>query len=87
MNKLPAISIPVKSSSNLTREPKKPVERGVRPDAYRERPRTASSRTRQSGKLHSRIAGFMAFVAAVFVSMIAAVTVASHDDPLMLGGF
>lgn len=44
-------------------------------------------RVRQSGKLHSRFAGHMAFGAAVLVSLVAAATVASHDVPLMLGGF
>ena len=42
---------------------------------------------RQSGKLHSSFAGHIAFGAAVFVLLMAAATIASHDVPLMLGGF
>lgn len=43
-------------------------------------------RGRQSGRLHPRLAPYLAFLAAVFVSLVAAATVASHDVPLMLGG-
>lgn len=43
-------------------------------------------RTRQSGKLHARLAPYLAFVAAVFGCLVAAATVASQDVPLMLGG-
>jgi hypothetical protein len=43
-------------------------------------------RTRQSGKLHARLAPYLAFVAAVFGCLVAAATVASQDMPLMLGG-
>lgn len=43
-------------------------------------------RARQSGRLHPRLASCLAFLAAVFVSLLAAATVASHDVPLMLGG-
>ncbi len=43
-------------------------------------------RARQSGGLHPRLAPYLAFVAAVLVSLVAAATVASHDVPLMLGG-
>ena len=42
---------------------------------------------RQSGKIHSLLAACMAFGAAVFVSLIAAAVVASHDMTLMPGGF
>ena len=45
------------------------------------------SNTRQSGKIHSLFTACMAFGAAVFVSLMAAATVASYDMPLMLGGF
>ena len=45
-----------------------------------------SSRVYQSGKFDSKFAPYIAFVIAVFVSFIAAVTVASHDLPLVLGG-
>ena len=49
---------------------------------------TGGRRAHQSGKLHSsRFGGYMAFVAAACVSIMAAATVASHDLPLMLGGF
>jgi hypothetical protein len=44
-------------------------------------------RARQSGKLHPRFAGHIAFGTAVFVSLMAAATIASHDVPLILGGF
>lgn len=43
-------------------------------------------RARQSGRLHPRLAPYLAFLAAVLVSLLAAATVASHDVPLMLGG-
>lgn len=88
MNKsLPAVSVPVGPPVNLAVECKKPVEDGLAPAAKCEGQRVARVRARQSGKLHTRFAGYMAFGAAVFVSMIAAATVASHDVPLMLGGF
>jgi len=87
MNKLPAISTPVQDPVNPTGECKKTVKGGAAPDAHREEKRTSGYRARQSGKLHSRFAGYMAFGAAVFVSLMAAATVASHDVPLMLGGF
>ncbi len=43
-------------------------------------------RTRQSGKLHARLAPYLAFVGAVLGCLVAAATVASQDVPLMLGG-
>jgi len=46
----------------------------------------ANARVCQSGKFDSEFAPYIAFVIAVFVSFIAAVTVASHDLPFMLGG-
>lgn len=47
----------------------------------------ACSLARQSGKLHSQLAAYLAFAATAFVCIIAAAMVASHDLPLMLGGF
>ncbi|WP_029525302.1 hypothetical protein [Polaromonas glacialis] len=86
MNKsLSAVSVPVGQPASLAAERKKPFQGGQ--TAKREEQRIPGFRVRQSGKLHSRFAGYMAFGAAVFVSMIAAATVASHDVPLMLGGF
>ena len=86
MNKsLSAVSVPVSQPASLAAERKKPVQGGQ--TAKREEQRIRGFIARQSGKLHSRFAGHMAFGAAVFVSMIAAATVASHDVPLMLGGF
>ena len=46
-----------------------------------------SARVYQAGKFDSKFASYIAFVIAVFVCFIAAVTVVSHDLPLMLGGF
>ena len=48
---------------------------------------TNFSFARQSGKLHSQLAAYLAFSATAFVCVIAAAMVASHDLPLMLGGF
>lgn len=48
---------------------------------------TAASRSRQAGKLNARLGAWLAFGAAVFVSIVAAVAVASHELPLSLGGF
>ena len=90
MNKsLPAVSvsIPADLPANLAVERQQPVEDGPAPVVKCEVRKISRFRLRQSGKLHSRFAGYMAFGAAVLVSMIAAVTVASHDVPLMLGGF
>ena len=42
---------------------------------------------RQSGKIDFRLATCMAFGAVVFVSLMAAAVVASHDMTLMPGGF
>ena len=84
---LPAISITAGLPVNTAVECNKPVKDGPAPTTKREGQRIARFRTRQSGKLHSRFAGYLAFGAAVCVSMIAAATVASHDVPLMLGGF
>lgn len=83
---LPAVSVPAGLPVNLAAERKTPVKDDA-PAIKREGRSIARARARQSGKLHSRFAGYMAFGAAVFVSMIAAATVASHDVPLMLGGF
>ena len=47
----------------------------------------AASRIRQAGKLDARLGGYLAFGAAVLVSIVAAAAVASHDLPLILGGF
>lgn len=44
-------------------------------------------RNHQCGKVHPRLGSYLAFLAAVLVSMVAAATVASNDVPLMLGGF
>ena len=84
---LPAISVPAGLPVNTAVVCNKPVEDGPSPTTKREGPRIARFRTCQSGKMHSRFAGYLAFGAAVCVSMIAAATVASHDIPLMLGGF
>ena len=88
MNKsLPAVSVSAGPPAKQAFDYKKSVEDGPVPAARCEGRRIARFRARQSGKLHSRFAAYMAFGAAVFISMIAAVTVASHDVPLMLGGF
>jgi len=50
-----------------------------------DRQQGATARKCQSGKFYSRFAPYIAFVIAVLVSFIAAVTVASHDLPFMLG--
>ena len=84
---LPAISVTAGLPANMAVKCNKPVEDGPSPTTKREGHKIARFRTRQSGKLHSRFAGYLAFGAAVCVSMIAAATVASHDVPLMLGGF
>ena len=84
MNKsLPAVSVSV----GLAVECKKSVEDEPTRAARCKGRKIARFRARQSGKLHSGFAGYMAFGAAVLVSVIAAATVASHDVPLMLGGF
>lgn len=83
MNKIPSISIPVGPSAVSAGE----CTKSVNARTPRDLQRAASVRARQSGKLHSRFAGYMAFGAAVFVSLMAAATVASHDVPLLLGGF
>lgn len=87
MNQLPVISSPIKPSVNLVGKCKKPAEVRTSPNAHRARQKACSLRARQSGKLHSRFAGHMAFGAAVFVSLMAAATVASYDLPLIFGGF
>ena len=84
---LPAILVSAGLPANTAVECNKPVEDGPLPTTKREEHKITRFRTRQSGKLHSRFAGYLAFGAAVCVSMIAAATVASHDIPLMLGGF
>lgn len=58
-------------------------------DACSGKPQALSSlvmRARQAGRLHPRLAPYLAFAAAVLVCVVAAATVASHDVPLMLGG-
>jgi hypothetical protein len=88
MNKsLPADSVSAGLPVNPAVESKQFVEDGPVQPARCEGGRIARFRARQSGKLHSRFAAYMAFGAAVVISMMAAVTVASHDVPLMLGGF
>lgn len=41
--------------------------------------------TRQSGKLDSELFSYIAFVIVVFISFVAAVTVISHELPLLIG--
>lgn len=41
----------------------------------------------QLGKLHAPLAAFMAFLVVVLLCVMAAATVASHDLPLLFGGF
>ena len=82
---LPAVSVSV--PVGLAVERKKSLEYEPTRAARCKGRKIARFRVRQSGKLHSRLAGYMAFGAAVLVSVIAAATVASHDVPLMLGGF
>ena len=62
---------------------------GSRPTPARQPQQLQAARrgARQSGKIHSLFAACMAFGAAVVVSLMAAVAVAGHDMPLMLGGF
>jgi hypothetical protein len=47
----------------------------------------AASRSRQAGRLDAQPAACLAFGAAVLASIVAAAAVASHELPLMLGGF
>lgn len=48
---------------------------------------SATSRSCQAGKLDARLGAWLAFGAAVCVSIIAAVAVTSNELPLSLGGF
>lgn len=82
-NSIPAVSVRIGPPANMAAECKKPSVYGTPPNVQP----TASLSACQSGKLHSQFAGYMAFGAAALVAMIAAATVASHDVPLMLGGF
>lgn len=87
MNKPSAISIPTDTMVAPTHECLEPVDVSLSGIAQKNRHKTVRVCGFQSGKLHSRFAGYMAFGAAVFVSLMAAATVAIHDVPLMLGGF
>lgn len=53
----------------------------------RKRQRATGAGVPQLGKLHAQLAAFMAFLTAVLLCVMAAATVASHDLPLLLGGF
>lgn len=50
-------------------------------------PIAAAPRNSQTGKLDARLGAYLAFGAAVLASIVAAAAVASHELPLMLGGF
>ena len=84
---LPAISVTAGLPANMAVKCNKSIEDESSPTAKRQGQRIAPFRLRQSGKMHFRFAGHLAFGATVCVSMIAAATDASHDIPLMLGGF
>ena len=55
--------------------------------AVSRRQRATGARPLQLGKLNAQLAASMAFLAAVLVCVMAAAAVASHDLPLLLGGF
>ena len=55
--------------------------------AMRKRQRAIGAGALQLRKLHAQPAASMAFLAAVLLCVMAAATVASHDLPLLLGGF
>ena len=87
MNNLPDVSIAVESDATMSEQFKKSSEANIFINKYRQQQKIGKTGTYQSGKLHSRFAGYMVFGAAVFISLMAAAAVASHDLPLMLGGF
>jgi len=84
---LPAISGPPCPPDNQKNESKTPEKNQSALSAPMRAQPGLANYTCPSGKLHFEFAGYFAFGAAVFVSVVAAVTVANHDVPLMLGGF
>ena len=87
MSNLPYISISVESEGPMPEQFKKSSKANGSLNKHRQQHNICKTGAYQSGKLHSGFAGYMAFGAAVFVSVMAAAAVASHDLPLMLGGF
>lgn len=87
MNKLSVISIPVQPIANPAEKYKNPADASTGPNVQREWRKPVVTCEHQSGKLHSRLAGYIAFGTAAVVSLMAAATVASYDVPLVFGGF
>jgi len=83
----PAISGPPFPPDNLANRCRTLKKNQPALSAQMKAPRVHASYTCRSGKLYSQFAGYLAFGAAVFASVAAAVAVASHNVPLMLGEF
>ena len=84
---LPAISGPPCLPDHSANGCQKLDENQPAPAVRLKVPRAIARCTSQSGKLHSQFAAYLAFAAAVLVSLLAVFTVVSHDLPLMLWGF
>lgn len=84
---LVVVPVPAGFSKGKARKSKKPIEPWLVSVDKLSAQREPDFHGRESEKIHSQFAAYIAFVAAVFSSMIAAAAVISHEFPLLSGGF